>query len=45
MTRSLRIAFVADIHHGENSFTKVGSAALPLMAEFRHFVAETKPMP
>lgn len=43
MSKALRLAFVADIHHGENSFTKVGAQALPLMAEFRRFVAETKP--
>lgn len=43
MSKALRLAFVADIHHGENSFTKVGAQALPLMAEFRRFVAEVKP--
>lgn len=43
MSKALRLAFVADIHHGENSFTKVGAQALPLMAEFRRFVADTKP--
>lgn len=43
MTRSLRLAFVADIHHGEDHFTKVGSAALSLTGEFRRFVAETRP--
>lgn len=43
MSKALRLAFVADIHHGENSFTKVGAQALPLMAEFRRFVAEAKP--
>lgn len=43
MSKALRLAFVADIHHGENSFTKMGAHALPLMAEFRRFVAETKP--
>ncbi|MGO4668184.1 metallophosphoesterase family protein [Bosea sp. 2RAB26] len=40
---SLRLAIVADIHHGENSFTKMGSQALPLMAEFRRFVEDAKP--
>ncbi|MGO4674867.1 metallophosphoesterase [Bosea sp. 2YAB26] len=39
----LRLAIVADIHHGENSFTKMGSQALPLMAEFRRFVEDAKP--
>jgi hypothetical protein len=43
MNRALRLAFIADIHHGENSFTKVGAQAMPLMAEFRRFVDETKP--
>lgn len=43
MTRSLRLAFVADIHHGANSFTKVGTAALSLMEEFRRFVADARP--
>ncbi|GAU86444.1 metallophosphoesterase [Bosea sp. BIWAKO-01] len=39
----IRLAVVADIHHGENSFTKMGSEALPLMAEFRRFVEEARP--
>lgn len=43
MTRPLRLAIVADIHHGENSFTKVGARALPLMAEFARFVADARP--
>jgi len=43
MTSSIRIAVVADIHHGEDSFTKKGSAALPLMAEFARFVADARP--
>lgn len=43
MTKPLRLAIVADIHHGENSFTKMGAHALPLMAEFARFVAEAKP--
>lgn len=43
MTRSLRLAFVADIHHGASSLTKVGPAALPLMQEFRRFVADAQP--
>lgn len=43
MSKALRLAFVADIHHGENSFTKIGAEALPLMAEFRRFVAEARP--
>lgn len=40
---TVRLALVADIHHGENHFTKKGSHALPLMAEFARFVGETKP--
>jgi hypothetical protein len=43
MTSSLRIAIVTDIHHGKDHFTKKGSAALPLMAEFARFVADAKP--
>jgi hypothetical protein len=38
-----RIAVVADIHHGADHFTKRGSSALPLLAEFRRFVAEARP--
>ncbi|MFC3124918.1 metallophosphoesterase family protein [Pseudoroseomonas globiformis] len=38
-----RIAIVTDIHHGEDSFAKKGSAALHLMAEFARFVADAKP--
>ena len=40
---SLRIAIIADIHHGEDHFTKMGSTALPLLAEFRRFVADARP--
>lgn len=40
---TLRLAIVADIHHGADSFTKKGSAALPLMGEFARFVAEARP--
>lgn len=43
MTEPLRIAIVADIHHGEDHFTKKGSAALPLMEEFARFVADARP--
>jgi Icc-related predicted phosphoesterase len=38
---SIRLAFVTDIHHGEDHLTKKGSAALPLLAEFARFVAES----
>ena len=40
---SLRLAIVADIHHGRDSFTKKGTAALPLMDAFVRFVADAKP--
>ncbi len=40
---SLRIAIVADIHHGAPSFTKRGDAALDLMGEFAAFVADAQP--
>ena len=40
---ALRIAVVADIHHGADHGTKLGSAALPLMAEFSRFAAEARP--
>jgi predicted phosphodiesterase len=40
---TLRVALIADIHHGEDSGTKLGTAALPLLARFREFVAEAGP--
>jgi hypothetical protein len=40
---SLRLAIVADIHHGEDSFTKKGTSALPLMQAFARFVADARP--
>jgi len=40
---SVRIALVADIHHGADTFSKKGSAALPLLEEFRRFVADARP--
>ncbi|QCI65870.1 metallophosphoesterase family protein [Phreatobacter stygius] len=43
MSRAVRLCLVTDIHHGKPSFTKAGPAALGLMAEFRRFVAETRP--
>jgi Icc-related predicted phosphoesterase len=39
----LRLAVVADVHHGRDQFTKKGSAALPLVAEFARFVADARP--
>lgn len=43
MTSPARIAIVADIHHGADAYTKRGTQALPLLEEFRRFVAETRP--
>lgn len=43
MSKPVRIALVADIHHGARSFTKNGEAAIPLLAKFKQFVAETGP--
>jgi predicted phosphodiesterase len=40
---SVRLCVVADIHHGRDSATKRGPAALPLLAEFARFVTETNP--
>jgi 3',5'-cyclic-AMP phosphodiesterase len=40
---AIRLCIVADIHHGEDSFTKRGGAALPLMEEFARFVADARP--
>jgi len=39
----VRLAVVADIHHGADSLTKRGTAALGLMAEFARFVADARP--
>jgi glyoxylase-like metal-dependent hydrolase (beta-lactamase superfamily II) len=43
MAATLRLALVADIHHGTDHFTKKGSTALGLMQEFARFVADAKP--
>jgi hypothetical protein len=43
MTEILRLALVADIHHGVDHFTKKGSAALGLMARFADEVASANP--
>src|SRR4051794_37865915 len=43
MSSSLRIAIIADIHHGADHFTKKGTAAMPLLAEFNRFVADAEP--
>lgn len=40
---SVRLAVVTDVHHGADTFTKKGTAALPLLDEFRRFVAEATP--
>lgn len=42
MIKPLRLAFVTDIHHGGDTFTKKGSAALGLLDEFRRFATETR---
>jgi Icc-related predicted phosphoesterase len=39
---TLRLAFVTDIHHGDDHLTKKGSAALPLLGEFSRFVAAAR---
>lgn len=38
-----RIAFIADIHHGEDVMTKKSSQAIALFAEFAAFVAAEQP--
>ena len=43
MTTPLRVAFIADIHHGADHMTKRSSLALELLSKFRDFVEETKP--
>lgn len=42
MTRTTRLAFVTDIHHGADTPSKQGSAALKLLEEFRRFATEAK---
>ena len=42
MSRPTRLAFVTDIHHGRDTATKKGSAALGLLDEFRRFATEAK---
>lgn len=39
----VRLAIVADIHHGANHGTKLGESALPLLARFREWCAATSP--
>ena len=43
MTDKVRLALVADIHHGRDHFTKKGSAALGLMSKFVDAVASVNP--
>src|SRR5688572_14507312 len=43
MAASVRIAIVADIHHGQDHNTKKGSSALSLFSEFARFVADSQP--
>lgn len=40
---ALRICLVADIHHGGDSFTKKGTAALELLSDFAGFASEAHP--
>jgi hypothetical protein len=40
---ALRLCLVADIHHGQDSFTKKGSAALDLLAGFAAFANDARP--
>src|SRR5215212_11859919 len=43
MAASVRIAVVADIHHGQDHNTKKGSSALSLLSEFARFVEDSQP--
>lgn len=40
---AVRLAVVADIHHGADSLTKRGTTALGLLGEFARFVADARP--
>lgn len=40
---TLRLCLVTDIHHGQNSFTKKGTAALDLLADFAAFANDARP--
>lgn len=40
---ALRLCLVADIHHGQDSFTKKGTAALDLLAGFAAFANDARP--
>ncbi len=40
---AVRIAVVADIHHGADHLTKRGTSALALLDAFRRFVADARP--
>ena len=42
MTRPLRLAFITDIHHGRDTVTKKGSAALGLIEAFHRFAADAR---
>ncbi|MDP6833385.1 MAG: HAD-IIA family hydrolase, partial [Alphaproteobacteria bacterium] len=43
MPETLRLAIIADIHHGPDKLTKVGSAALPLLRDFKAFAESYQP--
>src|SRR5262245_20442430 len=40
---ALRLCLVTDIHHGQDSFTKKGTAALDLLADFAAFANDARP--
>lgn len=42
MASPLRLAFVTDIHHGRDTATKRGTAALSLLDEFRRFAKDAR---
>jgi Icc protein len=41
--RTIRLALVADIHHGANHGTKLGETAMPLLGRFRDWCAGESP--
>jgi hypothetical protein len=43
MSDVLRVALIADIHHGMDVGTKLGTAALTLLQPFIHWVNDIRP--
>ena len=43
MPETLRLAIVTDIHHGPDKLTKVGTAALPSLRDFKAFAKSYQP--